>query len=726
MKRFLMLLVVVTALLTGNRAAQAATPQSMNYQGYLKSSAGVPYNGFRKLIFNIYNVSSGGSALWSETHPTVSVAKGQFSVTLGAGNPATPLALAFDVPYWIGVTVESDPEMTPRQPLTTAPYAFKAASALTVEDGAVTSPKIGIDCSEGGVLVYRSGGWRCGTITTFPNAAATCVGSVCGVSACTPGYGNCDQNVGNGCETTLHNNTQNCGVCGKVCAPGEPCVDGSCVTQGPPISQQISTVRLAAITCGQMPCAASLLVTGATVTYARAAFGSEPAGFYVQDDPQGPALFIESSAPVPSAGDRVNFTVTQVELRSDGPRATSISGYSVSGSGFDLSPLVQDLSSASDLVSNLAGYSEELVSMQMTIAGDYSVAGTGFIQFPVNTVGISGNPALKLRIAQSLPSLQDITTGCTIRMDRTPLGQSGPWTTALPTVRQGQELSIMSCPSPKVTSANAVDSTHITVNFDRVIAPASVISDGSQFSIAGLTVIGASVTASKAVTLVTTAQSSGFQYQITVANSVTDTIGDGIDPAANSALFTGAAAGLCSPTIVISQLYGGGGGIGSFYQSDFVELHNRSNVTASLNGWSIQYGSSAGTTWQSFSLQGTIAPWGYYLIQLGPVVPGTPLPTPDGISTINMSAASGKVALVQNTTVLAGACPVSSAIADLVGYGTTNCSEGSATSGLSTSTAAQRISSGCIDTNSNAADFLVGTPAPLNSAASGASCPCAN
>ena len=139
-------MLTITLLVTS--LAHAATPQTMNYQGVLKSIAGVPFTGTKKITFKIYNVASGGSALWSEIQPTVTVAKGQFNVTLGAGTPAVPLSLPFDVQYWLGVTVDPEiVEMTPRQPLTTSPYAFRAKTADTVPgvalvDGSVTAAKL--------------------------------------------------------------------------------------------------------------------------------------------------------------------------------------------------------------------------------------------------------------------------------------------------------------------------------------------------------------------------------------------------------------------------------------------------------------------------------------------------------------------------------------------------------------------------------------------------------
>jgi hypothetical protein len=56
------------------------------------------------------------------------VVNGIFNMVVGS---ATPLNLTFDRPYYLGVTVGADAEMSPRQPLTAQPYAFNAATART-------------------------------------------------------------------------------------------------------------------------------------------------------------------------------------------------------------------------------------------------------------------------------------------------------------------------------------------------------------------------------------------------------------------------------------------------------------------------------------------------------------------------------------------------------------------------------------------------------------------
>ena len=65
-----------------------AVPPEINYQGYLRDVDGNPINGPVKMTFSIYDVTSGGTALWTETHTDVDVTDGVYSVVLGsAGNP---------------------------------------------------------------------------------------------------------------------------------------------------------------------------------------------------------------------------------------------------------------------------------------------------------------------------------------------------------------------------------------------------------------------------------------------------------------------------------------------------------------------------------------------------------------------------------------------------------------------------------------------------------------
>lgn len=186
--------------------------------------------------------------------------------------------------------------------------------------------------------------------------------------------------------------------------------------------------------------------------------------------------------------------------------------------------------------------------------------------------------------------------------------------------------------------------------------------------------------------------------------------------AASVFLFTTSQAQTAS--VVISQVYGGGGNTGATYTHDYVELFNGSSSPVSLNGWSIQYASATGSSWGVTALTNTtLAPGQYYLIRLatGGAV-GSALPAFDVSGTTNMSATAGKVALVNSTTALpAVTCPTTGII-DFIGFGSTaNCFEGAGLAPAGSNTLALfRAASGCTDSNNNSSDFASGTPAPRN------------
>lgn len=181
----------------------------------------------------------------------------------------------------------------------------------------------------------------------------------------------------------------------------------------------------------------------------------------------------------------------------------------------------------------------------------------------------------------------------------------------------------------------------------------------------------------------------------------------------------------CSGSVVISQVFGGNSATG-FRNQDFIELHNRSVLPVSLTGWSVQYGSSTGTsTWQVIPLNGSIPGGGYYLVGLATTDGGVALPTADVTSGINIAASNGKVALSRTTTALTGACALTTDVVDVVGYGTTNCSEGTAAPAPSTSQSiARRDEVACLDSNVNGSDFVRGTIAPRNTTSAVIGCAC--
>lgn len=103
--------------------AQAVSAQAyLSVQGTIQKSTGAAVDdGDYTLIFKLYTTETGGTPVWSETQDPVNIIGGVYSVTLGSTNPLTA---AFDRPYYLGVSVGSGAELTPRTRLTSSPYAL--------------------------------------------------------------------------------------------------------------------------------------------------------------------------------------------------------------------------------------------------------------------------------------------------------------------------------------------------------------------------------------------------------------------------------------------------------------------------------------------------------------------------------------------------------------------------------------------------------------------------
>lgn len=114
-----------------------ASASLIAYQGRLADTAGVPLTGSYAMTFALYTAPTGGSALWSESR-TVAATDGVFSVMLGEVTPISA-SIASNTSLYLGVTVGSDAEMTPRKQLGSVAYAFQA---LTVPDGAISTAKL--------------------------------------------------------------------------------------------------------------------------------------------------------------------------------------------------------------------------------------------------------------------------------------------------------------------------------------------------------------------------------------------------------------------------------------------------------------------------------------------------------------------------------------------------------------------------------------------------------
>jgi hypothetical protein len=128
--------IVILVALCVPTAGLAQIPQTISYQGVLTDGAGTAVaDGTYNITFKLYDADGGGSALWTETQ-AVQVTGGIFSAILGS---TTRLDIAFDRPYWLGVSVDGGAELSPRRELTSSPYSLNAQAVV---DSAITGGMI--------------------------------------------------------------------------------------------------------------------------------------------------------------------------------------------------------------------------------------------------------------------------------------------------------------------------------------------------------------------------------------------------------------------------------------------------------------------------------------------------------------------------------------------------------------------------------------------------------
>jgi hypothetical protein len=503
---------------------------------------------------------------------------------------------------------------------------------------------------------------------------------------------------------------------------------------------QIAVVRATADTS-----ATPLLpIEGAVVTYLKpttaGASSSDTPGFFLQAEQQGPAIFVNidpntvTGGPV-AVGDVLSLNATGYGKNRGMRSITTVTGLTKVDAGFNVSTLVQDLS-ATDIASALDSYDSELMSVSGIIGSEITNAGTNFSGHNLITAG-SPDASVQLRLPTPLAVSQDFTPGCTVTVNGTALWRfdttdGGP--RPQPSAFAANEM-VSTCPSPKLVNATARNATSVDLLFDRAIEQATLSASG--FTVPGLMVLDAGVSRLHVVSLDTEPQDAGVPYVVTVASTVTDTRDSGVDPAANMASFTGFDPGVCAPSVVISQVYGGGGNNTAPFNMDFVELHNRTPLPVSLNNWSLQYQPATSLNQNVAVLPNASIPaGGFFLIGIvGTMDAGQPLPQVD--FTINQAFFSlanraGRVYLANTSTAIANCAGPN--LVDAVGYGNidggVSCWEGSApVPELSNTTSATRRNpSGpndrCVDTNNNGADFSTGAPSPRNSSSPAAACTC--
>lgn len=118
-------LVMIPAIAQGG-GGEAQIPNTISYQGYLEDGSGPVTQAGLPMEFALYEALSGGSPVWKEEQ-SVDVTNGLFSVLLGSGSPMA--ASDFNGDRYLGISVNGDGEMAPRQKLASVAYALRAEVA---------------------------------------------------------------------------------------------------------------------------------------------------------------------------------------------------------------------------------------------------------------------------------------------------------------------------------------------------------------------------------------------------------------------------------------------------------------------------------------------------------------------------------------------------------------------------------------------------------------------
>jgi hypothetical protein len=111
----------------------------------LADANGAPITNTVNMVFRLYGAASGGAPLWEEQWTgsnAVQVSDGLFNVMLGSLTPIPQSVITGNSNLFLGITVGTDDEMTPRVQLGSVPFAVQA---LTVPDGSITKAKLGAD-----------------------------------------------------------------------------------------------------------------------------------------------------------------------------------------------------------------------------------------------------------------------------------------------------------------------------------------------------------------------------------------------------------------------------------------------------------------------------------------------------------------------------------------------------------------------------------------------------
>ncbi len=136
-RMFIVLWAALSAMIS--TGAFATVPDLIPVQGVLADSADLPIDALTDLTFTLYDGESSSTVLWTDTFVDVDVVEGFFTVYLGDNTALDFASLITNAEVWVGITVETDPEMD-RFQLATVPFAIEAQVSQQV--GSLTETDI--------------------------------------------------------------------------------------------------------------------------------------------------------------------------------------------------------------------------------------------------------------------------------------------------------------------------------------------------------------------------------------------------------------------------------------------------------------------------------------------------------------------------------------------------------------------------------------------------------
>ena len=100
----------------------------LSFQGRLTSQYGNPITAPTNVAFNLYSAATGGTSLWTGTCSVSPDSDGVFSTLLGStcGSELSSSIFSDNAAVWLGITVGSDAEATPRIQIATVAYALNS------------------------------------------------------------------------------------------------------------------------------------------------------------------------------------------------------------------------------------------------------------------------------------------------------------------------------------------------------------------------------------------------------------------------------------------------------------------------------------------------------------------------------------------------------------------------------------------------------------------------